>query len=218
MFFLCYMLPNIWSCLWFLRSSEDLDKFGCIQSAFVFSAYCDIKWFAPDYTLCEKRIIKIGKIVTYDLWHAVPNAEITNCIGQRNNALKVHFFTCVHKQGMPLICAWIRWKILNIYSDKELIWQSSVPVLFQYFTSQNAPEPIRDSKIWPNLADPLLRNEAKLSTTSPPAINNIHNRRFTNPIPDSVFFWKTFLLKFEPFCVKKSGSKLCLATKNYISK
>ena len=120
--------------------------------------------------------------------------------------LKVHFFTCVHtRRGMPLICAWIRWENLNIYSDKELIWQSSVPVLFQYFTSQNASEPIRDSKIWPNLADPLLRNEAKLSTTSPPAINNIHNRRFTNPIPNCVFSGKSFCSNLNFFVWIKTG-------------
>ena len=123
--------------------------------------------------------------------------------------LKVHFFTCVHtRRGMPLICAWIRWENLNIYSDKELIWQSSVPVLFQYFTSQNASEPIRDSKIWPNLADPLLRNEAKLSTASPPAINNIHNRGFTNPISNCVFFLESLFAQIWTFLCEEKRVKV----------
>ena len=79
MFYLCYLLPNIWSCLWFLRSSEDLDKFGCIQSAFVFSAYCDIKWFAPDYTLCEKKNTQNRQ--NSDLW------PMTRCPQRWNNKL-----------------------------------------------------------------------------------------------------------------------------------
>ena len=128
-----------------------------------------------------------------------------NCSGQRDIALKVHFFNCVHAKGMPMICAWIRGEILNIYSDKRIIWRSSVPVLFQYFTSQNAAEPIRDSKIWPNLADPLLRNEAKLSTAPPPAINNIHNRGFTNPISNCVFSGKSFCSNLNLFVWRKTG-------------
>ena len=126
-----------------------------------------------------------------------------NCSGQRDNALKVHFFNCVHAKGMPMICAWIRGEILNIYSDKRIIWRSSVPVLFQYFTSQNAAEPIRDSKIWPYLADPLLRNEAKLSTTYPPVINNIHNRRFTNPTHNCVFMENLFAKIWTFLCEEK---------------
>ena len=79
MLYLCYLAPNIWSCLWFLRSSEDLDKLGCIQSAFVFSAYCDIKWFAPDYTLCEKKNTQNRQ--NSDLW------PMTRCPQRWNNKL-----------------------------------------------------------------------------------------------------------------------------------
>ena len=148
----------------------------------------------PQTTLyVKKRILKIGKIVTYDLWHAVPNAEITNCSGQQNNVLKVHFFACVHTRCMPLICAWIQWEILNTHSDKELFGRALF-MFFSIFHFSKCP-----------------RAYQRQST-----INNIHNRRFTNTIPNCIFFWKIFLLKFELFCVKKNGSKLCLAKKNHI--